>query len=1055
MGLTDVAVRRPVTIVVIAMLLAGLAIFMVPNLAVAQFPSTDMPVMMISTTYTGASPEEVEDSVTSLLEKQLSNVSGLESITSTSSEGRSRIRLEFDYSIDLDEATSDIRDSLERVTSALPDEASSPQILKFDSSSQSIMRLVVTGNESSDTLTRLAEDLVQPKLERIEGVASADVTGGETKEVKVQISLNRLEAFGLTMSSISSALAKENALLSAGNIEKNNVEYSLRINEQFSSLEDIKRTVIAKLTTASSTTSVNRSNVVRLEDVADVFLGTEDSSSRVYINGTPSITLQIMNESDTNTVQVAEAVKAIVPEINKELPVGITLDVLYDQTTMISSILKQVYSSAFQGAILAMIILLFFLRNIRSTIIIGITIPVSILITLGAMYFFDLTLNMISLTGLILGLGMIVDNSIVILENIFKYRERGAKLNTAALLGSREMVTAITASTLTTLCVFIPMIIWKDDMEMLGQMFQDMIFTIVISLITSLLVALTLVPTLASHYLKISSRRQKPIKNPILIKIDSIIEGFLSGIDKGYAKGLNFALKNRFLIITLVAVMFVASVAKFSTMGLSFQPGSNSDDSVTVSLTMPVGTALDHTEAVLLDMKEIIETEIKGYKNLIVTAGSGGFGSTSTYKGSIEITLPDLENQIDDPTIIKKKLKPFLTEFPNATFEFSSGRRFGGTSDPVDIEIISSDLTLAGNAAAEIRDLILNIPQVVEPVSSLENGAPEYQIVIDKDRAASLGLTMTEVATAVNYYVDGITPVTYWYNGEELNVTLQLKEEDRDSLPDLQSLFLITDSGSQVALSNLASFQLTVGPEDIDREDEKRVIHVTADITDGSTATEVMAIVKSYVENNYVVPDGIEVSFGGEAREISRIGGIMIIVIVAAIILVFAVMASLFESFVDPLIILFSIPLLLIGVVAVYTLLGQSLSLFSVVGMVVLVGIVVNNGIVLVDYTNLLRHKGAEIMDACKEAAKSRLRPVLMTSLTTILGMVPMGFFAAEGTESIQSIGQTVVGGLVASTLLTLFITPVLYTVFNKDKKIFKNKQKLVENMNKIQGVIA
>ena len=411
------------------------------------------------------------------------------------------------------------------------------------------------------------------------------------------------------------------------------MQYSLRVNEQFTSLDDIKRTVVTTVNSVGADRSVNRSNVVRLEDIADVYIANADSSRRVYINGTPSISIRIMNESDTNTVQIAAAVREAIPTINEVLPSGVSVEILYDDTNMITSILNQVYSSAVQGALLAMFILFIFLRNIKSTLIIGFSIPVSICITLGAMFFFDITLNMLSLTGLILGLGMIVDNSIVILENIYKYRERGSKLKTAAILGSKEMVTAIVASTLTTLCVFIPMIIWKDRMEMLGQIFQDMIFTIVISLLSSLFVALTLVPALASRYFKLYSRKQKPLRNSVLRKLDDLSEGFFTGIERFYSRTLDFSLKNRAIVITLVAVLFVLSLARFSSMGLQFQPESNTDDSVTVSLTMPIGTSLDRTETVLLEMKKIIEDEIAGYKNLIMTAGGGGWGASSSYRG--------------------------------------------------------------------------------------------------------------------------------------------------------------------------------------------------------------------------------------------------------------------------------------------------------------------------------------------------------------------------------------------------------------------------------------
>ena len=1035
MTITELSVRRPVTILIMTLLFTGLAAFMVPDLAVDMYPSTTFPVIMIATTLPGASPEEVEANVTTRIEKQLSNITGIESITSTSAEGRSSIRLEFDYSTDLDEATNDIRDALSRIASALPDEAGSPQIRKFDSSNWAMMRLIVTGNESSDTLTSLAEDTIQPRLERVEGVASAEVTGGEEKEVTVELSLNRMEAYGITISSVTQALSSQDVLLSGGSLEKDGTEYKLRINERFQSLDDIRRTVIRHIATVSSSGSVNRSNVVRLEDVADVSIQPVNTRSRVFINGSPSVYVQIMNESDTNTVQVSNAIREALPAINAELPKGISLEILYDRTTMISSILDQVYTSAIQGGILAMLILFLFLRNIKSTMVIGVSIPVSIFITLGAMYFFGLTLNMISLTGLILGLGMIVDNSIVILENIYKYRERGAKLKAAAILGSREMVTAIVASTLTTLCVFIPLIIWKNKLEMIGQMFQDMIFTIVISLISSLVVALTVVPALSSHYLKIESRKQRPLKNKWLKSVDAAFESFFVSLENAYGKGLEFALRNRLLVLSFVGILFLISLARYTTIGLQLQPQSQSDDSVTINLTMPLGTTLDRTQTVLMDMKDRIESQVEGYKDLIITAGSGGFRSSSSNAGRIEITLPPLKDQIDGPAEIQKKLRPTLNQFPDAVFQFSSGRHYGGSRSPIDIEIISSDLDLAGRTAGEIRDLIRQLPDIVDPVSSLESGAPEYRIVVNKDRAAALGLTVTAVASAINSYIDGTSPVTFWENGEELSVTVQLKEQDRDSLPDLESLFILTSSGQTTAIANIASFVPTIGPKDIDRENEKRVIHVTSNIADGAIATQVQGQVKDYLTRNYVVPEGVKLGYAGEARDISRLGSPLIIVLVVAIIMVFAVMASLFESLVDPFVIFFSIPLLMIGVILVYSIIGQPLSLFSIVGIVVLVGIVVNNGIVLVDYTNLLRHKGTPLAEAVRLGARSRLRPVLMTSLTTILGMVPLGFFAAEGTETIQTIGQTIVGGLVASTFLTLFVTPVVYSLVNRDKK--------------------
>ena len=1034
MNISELSVRKPVTILVLTALLVGLSAFIIPDLAVALYPSVTPPYITVSTSYSGAGPYEVEENITSVLEKEISNVSGLKSMSSTSKEESSRIYLEFDYKTDLDEATSDIRDSLERVTKRLPDDAESPVIYKRNTSSKPIMDLIIQGNETSEKLKTIAEDTVQPLLERLDGVSSAEVRGGETKVIRVDISQSRLEAYRLSLSDVSNALVARNIQSGAGSINQHGVDYTLRVDERYQTLDEIRRTVVDVKKSFDGASSINRSKVVRLEDIAEVYEGKADKNSLVYVNGLPSIKISIQNESDSNTVQVSEQVKKALPQINKLLPEGVSVILLYDDTTMISSTLDQVYRSAVQGALLAMLILFIFLRNFKSTLIIGLSIPISLMITMMGMYFFNLTLNMISLTGLILGLGMIVDNSIVILENIYRYRERGAKLEPAAILGSREMITPIIASTLTTLCVFIPLIIWKDNLEMMGQLFEDMIFTVVISLIISLVTAVTLVPALSSHYLKLDSRKQKPLKNRFLINLDTGMEKILGSIEKGYRKALGFTLKNRSLVLCLIVLLFIISIQLFESLGMNFQPRGNADDKVTISLTMPVGTSLERTELFLQEMRKIVESEIKGYENLILTVGSS-HGSGGTYTGSLEITLPNTQNQIDNPTDIKNKLSKYLNQFPEATFSFSSGRRMQSSS-PVDVEIHSDDLDLASQTALEIRDLLKeNISQVVNPVSSMEDGGPEYRIHLDTERASALGITTSQVATTIQNLIDGDTPTTFWIDGEELDVVVALANADETTLSDLESQMITSSTGQKIPLANLATLEETIGPTSIYRENETRIVHVTADLADNVAVTDIQPVIENLIETQYIAPEGVSISYGGEADDIEQFSSPLIVIIIVAIIMVFAVMASLFESLIDPFIIFFSIPLLLIGVVAVYKITGESFSVISAVGIIVLVGIVVNNGIVLVDYTNLLRNRGEDLIQAILNASQNRLRPILMTSLTTILGMIPMAFFPGEGTEYIRPIGQTIVGGLAVSTIITLFMTPVMYSILNARKR--------------------
>jgi hydrophobic/amphiphilic exporter-1 (mainly G- bacteria), HAE1 family len=1036
MNLPQVSVNRPVTIAVISTLLVGIALFMVPNLAVEMNPDVDAPMAIVSTDYDGASPEEVEQSVTEILEKGLSSVSGLDTLTSMSSEGTSIVMMEFGFDQDMDDAINDIRDAVDQVENALPDDSDSPVIFQMDMDSESIMRLLMVGDETADTLKSLAEDTAQPHLERIEGVSSADVTGGETRAVRVDLSANRLEAYGLTAEDITDAIEDRNMQISGGSLTQDGTEYDLRVDERYESVEEIARTVVATISDADSSGSINRSHIVRLEDVADVYEGTEDTDNIYFIDGKAAISISVVKESGTNSVQIAEDVLASLDSINAELPSGVHLEVLYDSTTYIKSVMGQVYKSAWQGILLAMLVLFLFLRNVRSTLIVGVSIPVSIMVTLMLMYFFGITLNMMSLTGLILGLGMIVDNSIVILENIHQYRERGAKLKPSALLGSQEMLNSIIASTLTTLCVFVPMIIWQDGLEMIGEIFSDMIFTVVISLTVSFFIAVTLVPALCSSFIKIYTRKQKPLKSEFLKRMDRRGEAILTGLETGYARALEFSLRNKLMILTLVIVMFILSFLKISGMGMNFMPQGTSDDSLSIDVSLPVGTSLEYTEEILSDFMKVIEENITGYTHISMSVGeSNGPNAGSTNEGSIEIYLPSLAEQTMSPAEMQTILRGYMGQFPDTEMTFSSGRGFGNSS-AIDIAVYSDSLDMAEETADEIKELILvNIPSAVDPVTDLDEGTPEYQIVIDNDRAAAYGFTVSEISDIIDTMIDGDTPTSFWDDTTELDIIVQLAEDERTELIDLDSLYIMTDSGDNIALSNLVSYRLSTGPLTVNREDETRTVHVTADLADGMASNVVQAQIESMLESQLILSDGVSYEFSGDSHSIANIVPTFITVSIVAILMIFAVMASQFESLVDPFIIFFSIPLLLIGVVLVYTLTGSAMSLFSMIGMVVLTGIVVNNGIVMVDYMNLLRKRGSSVENAVVLGAKSRLKPVLMTSLTTILGMVPMGFFPGDGTEMIQPIGQTIVGGLAGSTFITLFITPVVYSLMNRENK--------------------
>lgn len=1049
MNVARKSIDHPVTIIMVYVLICGIAAVFVTQLPVSLNPDTDMPILEISTTYSGAGPEDVEQNVTEVLEDALSSVEGLEKMSSTSQSGSSTINLEFGYDTDLDKAQSEIESAINGVLDDLPDDAETPTVRRFNSSSMPIISLAIKGNRPLKELQGIGEDTIQPQLERINGVASASVIGGSDAIILVELSQNRLAAYDLTVTDVATALASQNVLLSGGNIVRGSTEYQIRTHESLSSIDEVKNLVIK--TVASDDSGNNR--VIRLQDLADVKESEEDPDRLIYIDGQRGINIQIVKESGSNAVQISRQIHTALKSINKSLPAGVTVEILSDDTTLVDSTLHEVYNSAWQGIVLAVLILLLYLRNLKATFIIAVSIPISMLITVLCMYFAGLTLNTISLTGLIMGFGMVVDASIVIVDNIYRYRERGTKPQIAAILGSQEMITAITGSTLTTLCVFIPIILFRNKLGMMGQLFNDLVFTVCFSLAASLVVAVTIVPVLSGPVMHLETRVQKPLKNLFLKKIDAALERFFSAQEQAYKKGLEFCLRNRMLIVALVAVILAVSLLYLGSFGLNLFPRSNTDDSLTVNLTLPLGTTMEYTQEVLEKLQTNVQQNVEGYETLILTVGGSGgpFSGNYTNEGSLQIMLPEPEDQTDTPTSIKTKLTPYLESIPGASFTYTAGRQFSSSS-AVDVEIRSKDQDASLAAAREIkRILAAELPEVENLSVSLEEGSPELLISIDRQKAATYGFSVSEVAKEIRSAVYGTTATTYNSAGDMIDVVVRLREEDRRTLSDIKALFLVTSAGDKIPISSFATISNSTTPQQIKREDKERIIHVEGDLPASSkvTSTEMAQRVQKVLDENYVPRDGVTVSLGGESMDVGTYLPVLILIIAVAIFLVYGVMASQFESFVDPFIIFLSIPLMFIGVVWIYKLTNDSFSLFSMIGIVALAGVVVNNGIVLVDYTNTLRARGYTLFEACSEAGRHRLRPILMTTLTTLLGLMPLALFPGSGTESIAPIAKTMFGGLLVSSIMTLFLTPVLYSLFNS-----RNERKKAQKERETQKLL-
>lgn len=1026
MSVSRKTLSHPVLVLIIFTLLAFVGIFTIKNVAIGLFPEIDNPYLMISTTYTNAGPESVEKTVTKILESSLVSVSGLKNLTSTSNEGSSSISLEFNYGTDLNQAVNDVRDKLDRVLKNLPDNASSPTIFKMDSNSMPIMRIAIKGNRSASDLKQIAEDNITDILEQADGVAQASVSGGRTKIVRVELEQNRLAAYGLSVSAVSSALAKQNLELGGGKMNEGQKDYVIRTTGEFKSIEEINNTVIK---------TVNGYDV-KLRDIGNAFMGYKDVTSEVYINGQAGVYVSVTKQSGSNSVTVANNVYEKMDELKKVLPSDISMEIIQDSTDSIRETINTLVVSAIEGLVLAVIVLFIFLQNIKSTIIIGISIPLSIVITLLAMNFAGITLNMMTMTGLILGVGMIVDASIVMIDNIYSYRSRGTKPRIAAILGSQEMVASVVSGNLTTICVFVPFLLYMKELGRMGQMFKGIIFTIVIALASSLMVAIFLVPVLAGVFLPLSNRNEKPVKTKFFKTLYGAFEAAIQAVTRVYTKVLKTALEYRLVTIVIAICLFILSVAFIPTLKINMMPNGR-DDSVTLNITMPIGTPLSETKRIALDFEDIIKNEIKGYKYITTTIGSGGrgAGNSASYKANIQIRLPKSNQQIDTAQTIQQKLRAHFSDFAGASFGFGAGMRGQMTGDDLDIAIRSSDLDAALEIAEKVKSVMQTIPDIGEPSVDTERGLPQVEVEIDRERAYAFGVDVTSVAKEINYAINGVTSTTYRNAGKEYSVVVMYKPEDRKNVIDLESMY-VNGTNGKVAVSNFASLKRGLGPVAIKRENQTRIVHVTASIISEKNANLVENEIKEGISNSFIIPEGVTVSYEGSWKDVSSQMKMYVSIIALAIILVFGVMAATYESFKAPLINLATIPFMIIGVVLLYKVINQPLSIMAMVGLIMLVGIVVNNGIILVDYTNLLRDRDIPLMEACLAAGTSRLRPVLMTTLTTILGMLPMCFATQGMSAMVRPIGIAVVGGLTSSTFVTLIIIPVLYSlVMRKGKK--------------------
>ena len=1019
MKMTQIAIKRGVTFFMIYLIAVGFGLFSLSQLNVDLYPKMDFPVLAVITQYTGVGPFDMETVVTRPVEETVSSVENIKKVTSTSTQGLSLVMLEFEWGTDMNQAEIDVRNNLEYIKDALPDDISQPMVFAFDPSTQPILYLAVSSElHGQAELRRISEDDIEPRLERIPGVASAFTMGGMRREIEVLADPGRMRAHQVSIDQLIGALQMNNLQLPSGWIDNKQQEFTLQTAGEYNNIDQIENTNV----------SMTGESGVRIKDVASVVDGFAEQRSKVWNNNKPAVMLMVQKQSDANTVTVAREVTKNLKRIQAELPRGVRLDTVIDLSTFITRSMSNLGNTAIQAIFLTFLVLLFFLRNIRSSLIVAVSIPISMVVTFAVMDQAGLTLNIISMAGLALAVGMLVDNSIVVIESIFRHREEGENPRDAAGNGANEVAMAITASTLTTLAVFVPVLFVPG---LAGELFNDMVVTIVFSLTISLLVALTLVPLLTSRFLALRERQHQ---KKLFIAIGDRIGGWIIGLQNVYAKALEWSLDHRKTVIFSSLGLLLVSIFVVANLGGEFLP-NNDMGFISIAVDRSPGTSLDAMETSMHQLNKIILDNTPEVENVYSNFGQGEgimafFSTRASSEGDITIRLKNLKDRKRSMFDIQDDLGEKFKNLPdvNARFEDRGNAAMFGTGTDIMVEIYGHDLDVAEALARQIEGKMKNIKGIAHVETSFKESAPELRVELDRQRIADLGLSSAQVGQTVSSSILGTVATKYRDGGDEYDIRVQLNKNSRNSKTDIENILLRTPSGKQIPLRAVATVEYTKAPKEIVREDQERMVSVNITKDSKMDLSTLTGNVKKALRQ-VPVPNDFRVEIGGTAEEQQKSFMYLGLAFLVAILLTYMVMASQFESFLDPFVIMFTIPLSFIGVAMALVITGTDLSVMALIGMVMLVGIVVNNGIVLVDYINQLRERGRSLFDAIIEGGQIRMRPVLMTALTTILAMFPLSLGIGESGQSWAPMARAVMGGLSVATVLTLIVVPVIYAM--------------------------
>ena len=1016
MSIIRSAVNKPVTTTLVFIAFAILGVFSLVRTSIAQYPEFDSNVLMVMSSYPGANAQDIETNLTKVLENALNGVEDLKDLTSQSKENISMLTLEFEYGVDIEEATNNVRDKLDMVNSSLPDGATMPVIFKFSADDMPVMMLSATADVSLAGLDKILEDKVTTPLARVNGVGTVSVAGAPTREIQVYCDPNKLEAYGLSISGISSVISSENKNLPSGYIDIGSETYTLRVQKEFEDPSELLDIVVGTVD----------GRAIYLRDVATVNDGQEEREQESYTNGERSARIIIQKQSGANTVNVINGVKERLAEIEETLPSDIEITTVYDGSTEIIDSINTLVETIVITFIIVALVVFVFLGNWKSTFIIILSIPLALLASLIYLFATGNTLNIISMSALSIAIGMVVDDSIVVLENITTHMSRGEKPKEAAVHGTSEVGISVMASTLTMLCVFLPLTMISG---MAGIMFQQLGWIVSIIMIISVAAALTFVPMLCSRWLKVDVKHGKAY-NLIFVPINR----FLDWISRGYAHVIHWCTKRRRVtILTFAGVFVIAMVIFIPRLTTEYFPHSDSDR-ISATIELPMGTAQEVTADFAKRINDDIVAAVPEAEIINYTFGQADSDNTfasmqsnGTQLISFTINIGSSGDRDRTSAQIADVVRGVIGEYPEVRRATVSegGGGMGGAST-VDVEVYGYDFDETDRIARALQEKMLESPMYTQVTLSRDEYSPELQMDFDRTKLALNGLNSTTAGAAFSAAMSGSLSSYYREDGDEYDIRVRYSPEYRTRIEDLENIMVTNGFGRQVRMKDLGNVVETLVPPTIERKDRERLVTVSGIVADGAALSEAVATAQQAIDATDI-PTELSVVIAGDYEDQQDMFGDLLVLMVLMIVLVYMVMASQFEALMAPFVIMFSLPFALVGVFLGLELSGEALGVMALIGIIMLIGIVVKNGIVLIDYTILCRERGMNIRDASTTAARSRLRPILMTTLTTVLGMLPLAISQGEGAEMWRPLGITVCWGLSISTLITLVLIPTLY----------------------------